>query len=149
MNVFGFALKWRECRLYMQYKDCGLTVGLSEEFLPSLRCMLKLKNYRKYRQQGTSLNKNKQWEISLGFSYIVMKGEINAKKHWFQLTTSFRLLQLIAQSIFVRFWKPRSQNLSWGLAWQMPYNLMICRFSEQRYMILNLCTGPRGRIELP
>ena len=33
----GFALKCRECRLYMQYKDCGLTVGLSEEFLPSLR----------------------------------------------------------------------------------------------------------------
>ena len=51
-----------------------------------------LKNYRKYRQDGTSLNKSKQWEISLVFSYIVIKEEI----------TSFRLLQLIAQSIFVR-----------------------------------------------
>ena len=23
--------------MHMQYKDCGLTVGLSEEFLPSMR----------------------------------------------------------------------------------------------------------------
>ena len=37
MNVSGFALKWRECRLYMQYKYCGLTVDLSEVFLPPLR----------------------------------------------------------------------------------------------------------------
>ena len=50
-NVFGFALKWRECRMYMQYEDCGLTVGLAEEFLPS-------KNYRKYRQHGSSLNRD-------------------------------------------------------------------------------------------
>ena len=27
-----------------------------------------LKNYRKYSQHGTSLNRNKQWEISLVFS---------------------------------------------------------------------------------
>ena len=38
-----------------------------------------LKNYRKHRQHGTSLNKNKQWEISLVFSYIVIKGEIKDK----------------------------------------------------------------------
>ena len=54
MDVFGFALKCRQCRLYMQYKDRGLTVGLSEEFLPYLAI---LKNYRKYRQNSTSLNK--------------------------------------------------------------------------------------------
>ena len=29
--MFGFALKWRECRMHMQYKDGGLTVGLAEE----------------------------------------------------------------------------------------------------------------------
>ena len=62
-----------------------------------------LKNYREYRQHGTSLNKNKQWEIPLVFSYIVIKGEIKDKKLWFRLITSFHLLQLIAQSIFVRF----------------------------------------------
>ena len=62
-----------------------------------------LKNYRKYRQHGTSLNTNKQWEISLVFSHTVIKGEIKDKKLWFQLTISSRLLQLIAQSIFVRF----------------------------------------------
>ena len=43
--------------MHMQYKDCGLTVGLSEEFLPSMGTILK--NYRKYRQHRTSLNKNK------------------------------------------------------------------------------------------
>ena len=62
-----------------------------------------LRNYRKYGQNGTSLNKNKQWEISLVFSYIVIKGEIKDQKLWFQSTTLFCLLQLIAQSIFVRF----------------------------------------------
>ena len=62
-----------------------------------------LKNYRKYMQHGTSLNRNKQWEISLVFSYIVIKGEIKDKKLWFRSTTSFHLLQLIAQSIFIRF----------------------------------------------
>ena len=65
-----------------------------------------LKNYRKYRQHGTILKSNKvkmQWEISLAFSYIVIKGEIKDKKLWFQFITSFCLLQLIAQSIFVRF----------------------------------------------
>ena len=46
-------------------------------------------------------------EISLVFSYIVTKGEIKDKMLWFQLTISFRLLQLIAQSIFVRFWKTK------------------------------------------
>ena len=62
-----------------------------------------LKNYGKYIQYGTSLNRNEQWEISLVFSYIVIKGDIKDKKLWFQSITSFRLLQLIAQSIFVRF----------------------------------------------
>ena len=62
-----------------------------------------LKNYRKYRQYGTSLNKNKQWEISLVFSHNVIKEDIKDTKLWFQSTTSLRLLQLIAQSIFVRF----------------------------------------------
>ena len=38
-----------------------------------------LKNYRKYMQHGTSLNRNKQWEISLVFSYIVIKGDIKDK----------------------------------------------------------------------
>ena len=58
-----------------------------------------LKTYRKYRQHGTSLNKNK---VNSG-KYIVIKGEIKNKKLWFQSTTSFCFLQLIAQSIFVRF----------------------------------------------
>ena len=80
----------------MQYKDCGLKVGMSEEFLPSLR-------YSKITENTDSINKNKQCEISLVFSYIVIKGEIKDKKLWFQSTTSYRLLQLIAQSIFVRF----------------------------------------------
>ena len=71
-----------------------------------------VKNYRKYMQHGTSLNKNKQWEISLVFSYIVIKEDIKDKKLWFQSTTSFRLLQLIGQSIFVQFLTTRSQNLS-------------------------------------
>ena len=71
-----------------------------------------LKNYRKYMQHGTSLNKNKQREISLVFSFIIFKGEIKDKKLWSQSTTSFRLLQLIARSIFVRFRTTRSQNLS-------------------------------------
>ena len=53
-----------------------------------------LKNYRKYRQYGT---------VSLVFGSIVIKKEIKDKKLWFQSITSFRLLQLIAQSIFVRF----------------------------------------------
>ena len=56
-----------------------------------------LKNYRKYRQRGTSLNKNK---VNSG-KYIIIKGDIKDKKLWFQSITSFRLLQLIAQSIFV------------------------------------------------
>ena len=62
-----------------------------------------LKNYRKYRQHGTSLNKNKQWEIFSVFKYIVSKGDIKDKKLWFQSTTSFCLLQLIAQSLSLRF----------------------------------------------
>ena len=59
MNKDGFALKHRECRLYMQYKDCGLTDGLSEEFLRVPTILAILKNYRKYRQRDTSLNINK------------------------------------------------------------------------------------------
>ena len=39
-----------------------------------------LKNYRKYMQHGTSLNRHKQREISLVFSYIVIKGVIKHKK---------------------------------------------------------------------
>ena len=58
-----------------------------------------LKNYRKYRQHGTSLNKNK---VNCG-RYIVIKGKIKDKKLWFESITSFRLLELIAQPIFVRF----------------------------------------------
>ena len=58
-----------------------------------------LKNQRKYRQHGTNLNKNK---VNSGIC-IVIKGEIKDKKLWFQSITSFRLLQLIAQSSFVRF----------------------------------------------
>ena len=63
--------------MHVQYKEYGLTIGLSEES----------RKYRKYRQHSTSLNKNKQSEISLVFSYIVMKGEIKDKKFWFQSTT--------------------------------------------------------------
>ena len=44
-----------------------------------------LKNYRKYRQYGTSLSK--QWHISLGFSYIVIKGQ--DKKLWFHFAIVF------------------------------------------------------------
>ena len=62
-----------------------------------------LKNCRNYMQNGTSLYRNKQWEISLVFSHIVIKGDIKDKKVWFQSTTIFHLLQLIAQSTFVRF----------------------------------------------
>ena len=43
--------------MHMQYKDCGVTVDLAEEFLPAIHATLK--NYRKYRQHGTSLNRNK------------------------------------------------------------------------------------------
>ena len=86
--------------MHMQYKNCGLTVGLAEEALPSMRYS---RITEKNMQHGTSLNRNKQWEISLVFSYTVIKGKIKDKKLWFQSTTSFRLLQLIAQSIFVRF----------------------------------------------
>ena len=64
-----------------------------------------LKNYRKYRQHGTSLNRNKQRETPLVFIYIVIKGEIKDEKLWFQSTTSLRLLQLIAQSILSDFEK--------------------------------------------
>ena len=99
MNVFGFALKWRECRMHMQYKDYGQPLACQK----SSYHPCDTQELRKIRQHGTSLNKNKQWEISLVFSYIVIKGETKGKKLWFQSTTSFRLLQLIAQSIFVRF----------------------------------------------
>ena len=57
-----------------------------------------LKNYRKYRQHGTSLNKNK---VNCE-RYSIIKGEIKDKKLWFWSIISFHLLQLIAQSIFVR-----------------------------------------------
>ena len=62
MNVFGFALKWRECRMHIKYKDCGLTVGLAEEFLPSMRYS-RIKE--KYTKHGTSLNRN---EVNSGRS---------------------------------------------------------------------------------
>ena len=43
--------------------------------LPAIHAILK--SYRKYRQPGTRLNKNKVTvEMSLVFSYIVIKGEI-------------------------------------------------------------------------
>ena len=62
-----------------------------------------LKDYRKYRQHGTRQNRNK---VNSGrflvFSYIVIKEDSKDKKFWFQSTTSSRLLQLVAQSIFVR-----------------------------------------------
>ena len=74
--------------MHLQYKDCGLTIRLAKEFLPSMR-------YSKINENTGSM-----WDISLVFSYIVIRGEIKDKKLWFQLTTSFRLLQLIAQSIF-------------------------------------------------
>ena len=63
--------------MHMQYKDCGLTVGLSEEFHAIL------KSYRKYTTHGTSLNRSKQWEISLVFSYIGIKGKIKIKSSGF------------------------------------------------------------------
>ena len=62
-----------------------------------------LKNYKKYRQHGTGPNRNKQWEIPLAFSHIVIKGEIKVKELWFQSTTSFCPVQLKGQSMFVRF----------------------------------------------
>ena len=70
--------------MHMKYKDCGLTVGLAEEFIPSMRYS-RIKE--KYTQHGTGLNTN----------------EVNNKdeKLWFQSTTSFHLLKLIAQLIFV------------------------------------------------
>ena len=58
--------------MQMQYKDCGLT----RRRVLTIHAILK--NYRKYMQHGTSLNRNKQWEISLVFSYIVMKGDIKS-----------------------------------------------------------------------
>ena len=54
----------------------------------------------------------KQKLISVVFSYIVIKRDIKDKKLWFQSITSFRLLQLIAQLIFVRFQKTGTQSLS-------------------------------------
>ena len=41
--------------MHMKYKDCGLTVGLAEEFLPSIRYS-RIKE--KYTQRDTSLNRN-------------------------------------------------------------------------------------------
>ena len=41
--------------MHMQYKDCGLTDGLTEEFLPSMRYS---RIETKYMQHGTSLNRN-------------------------------------------------------------------------------------------
>ena len=42
-----------------------------------------LNNYRKYRQHGTSLNRNKVNNGSLVFSYIVIKGKIKIKSSGF------------------------------------------------------------------
>ena len=46
--------------MHMKYKDCGLTAGLAEEFLPS---MLYSRIKEKYTQHGTALNRN---EINSG-----------------------------------------------------------------------------------
>ena len=62
--------------MHIQYKDCRLTLGLAEEFLATVHAILK--NYRKYRQHGTSLNRNKV--NSRRYRYIVIKGEIKDKK---------------------------------------------------------------------
>ena len=35
-RVWG-CFEMASCRIHIQYKDCGQTVGLSEEFLPSMR----------------------------------------------------------------------------------------------------------------
>ena len=44
-----------DCRMHMKCKDCGPTVGLAEEFLPSMRYS-RIKE--KYTQHDTSLNRN-------------------------------------------------------------------------------------------
>ena len=78
--MFGFALKWRECTMHMQYKDY-VTMWPNcwpGRRVPTIHAILK--NCRKYMQHGTSLNRNKQWEISLAFSNIVIKGDIKDKK---------------------------------------------------------------------
>ena len=109
MNVFGFAFETARVR------NAHAVQGLWPNCWPVRRVPTihaTVKNYRKYRKHGTSLNKNKQWEISLVFSFIIIKGEIIDKKFWFESTISFRLLQLIAQSIFLRFQANMSQNLS-------------------------------------
>ena len=82
MNVFGFALKWRECRIHIQYKDCGLTVGLAEEFLPSMR-------YSRITENTGSMALAK---IEISKQRDISKGEIKDKTLWFQSTTSFRFL---------------------------------------------------------
>ena len=41
--------------MHMKYKDCGLTVGLAEEFLPTMRYS-RIKE--KYTQHGTILIRN-------------------------------------------------------------------------------------------
>ena len=48
-DVFGFALKWQECRMWPD-RWPGRRV-------PTIHAIVK--NYRKYRQHGTSLNRNK------------------------------------------------------------------------------------------
>ena len=63
-----------------------------------------LKNYIKYMQHGTSLNKNK---VNSGrylklLVRLLSKGKLKIKSSGFSLVL-FRLLQLIVQSIFVRF----------------------------------------------
>ena len=55
-----------------------------------------IKNYRKYRQHGTSLNKNK---VNSGkhlqfLVTFVIEGKIKDKMLWFQSTTSYRLLSI-------------------------------------------------------
>ena len=89
----------RECRMHMQYKECGLTIGLAEEFLPSMEYSRITENTSSMALPYIEISKPR--EISLVSSCIVIKGEIKDKKLWFQSTTSFRLLQLITQSIFV------------------------------------------------
>ena len=70
--------------MHMKYKDCGLTLGLAEELLSSMRYS-RIK--AKYAQHRTTLNRNeinsKIREISLVFSYIVLKEDNKDKSSGF------------------------------------------------------------------
>ena len=56
MDVFGFALKWRECKMHMQYKDwpnlipriaAGMSIRVGEEFIPILKKHLTKKTLKR------------------------------------------------------------------------------------------------------